>query len=566
MDERPLAYSYIRLSTEPQTRGHGRQRQLEQSAAYAEKHGLRLADDGEPFEDVMSAFRGAHLRQGKFGRFVERAKSGHIRAGSYLLVESLDRISREELRKSLRVFLDILDAGINLVTLQDEQVYTANDSTLDQFVRFAAHSSRGHNESFTKSNRLLKSWANKRANIHEKKLTALCPGWLRLCPDGKNYEVIEERAAVIKSIFEDTAKGVGTHALVRKLNSAKTPTFGRSNWWHRSYILKILKNRAVLGEFQPCRMVDGKKRKAVGEPIQAYFPHIIQEDLFRRAEHSRANRRKSGRGRKGDYFTNLFSGVASCWYCRSRMIIENKGPSPKGGRYLVCSAAREGEGCIRAGWRYEHFELSFLSFIEQLDLPNVLGESDPEMKQLQETLRTLQAHEFSIKRDMDIAWEAREERQSRFLGEKISELERQYEAVQERLKQTKVAIESLESARLTFDEGRNQLKLLTARLRDQTRKREDLYEDRSLVADRIKAIADDIEIASEGGSPLVEGRVRYVNPKRANSQRHGVFITDRFFLVTFKDHSTLGVHPDKDDPYNIEGYQFFETSQPRSVT
>jgi hypothetical protein len=161
------------------------------------------------------------------------------------------------------------------------------------------------------------------------------------------------------------------------------------------------------------------------------------------------------------------------------MTIENKGPSPKGGRYLVCSAGKKGLDCIGAGWRYDHFELSFLNFVEKLNLPNVLGESDPEMKQLQETLQALEAQQFILKQDMELAWEARQQSGSRYLAEKLSELEQRYEALQERVCQTKAAIESRESARLSFSHGRAQIKPLIARVRDQTRKREDLYEDRS---------------------------------------------------------------------------------------
>ena len=90
-----------------------------------------------------------------------------------------------------------------MVTLQDKRIYRADKMTAEDFLLLVSYFSRGHNESFTKSDRLLKSWANKRANIHEK-LTALCPAWLKLSADGKDYEVIKERARIIHRIFEDS--------------------------------------------------------------------------------------------------------------------------------------------------------------------------------------------------------------------------------------------------------------------------------------------------------------------------------------------------------------------------
>ncbi len=271
MDQRPLAYSYIRLSTSPQTRGHGRQRQLEESRAYAEENGLHLVEDGEPLEDVISAFRGANIKQGALGRFLERAKKELIPKGSYLLVESLDRISREEVQKSFRVLLDILDAGINVATVQDKHVYKPN-GPFEDYILLLTYLNRGHNKSSTTSFRLSKNWKAKRANARERPLTAICPAWLRLSGDRSHYEVDENRAAVIEKIFEYTVKGIGTHALEKILNDPTKPTkpFGGSEWWNRSYLLKILDNRAVLGEFQPCKMLNGEKSQ-MANPYRNIF-------------------------------------------------------------------------------------------------------------------------------------------------------------------------------------------------------------------------------------------------------------------------------------------------------
>jgi DNA invertase Pin-like site-specific DNA recombinase len=40
-----------------------------------------------------------------------------------LLVESLDRLSRQEVRKSLTLLLQIIDSGIVLVTLADGRIF-----------------------------------------------------------------------------------------------------------------------------------------------------------------------------------------------------------------------------------------------------------------------------------------------------------------------------------------------------------------------------------------------------------------------------------------------------------
>lgn len=247
------------------------------------------------------------------------------------------------------------------------------------------------------------------------------------------------------------------------------------------------------------------------------------------------------------------------------MTIENKGPSPKGGRYLVCSAAKRGLECVSGGWRYDHFEKSFLRFVEQVDLQNLLGELDPEKMDLEETLRALEGRQVVLHKDVETAWQMRQQGESKYLAERIYELEGQLGAVEENIMGTKAAIKNHETARRAFNQSKDEIKLLIQRLQDRTAKREELYKQRSQVADQIKAIAEEVEVATRGAGPLMLGEVEYMNPKHAKSARRGMFTEQRFFLVTFKDHSTLGVIP-PDDPFNVEHYQVFETSEPFSVT
>src|SRR6266404_9298254 len=102
---RAKAYSYVRMSTDLQLKGDSLRRQLEASAAYAVTHDLELVDESR-LEDIgVSAFKGANVAEGALGRFLAAVESGKVPNGSYLLVESLDRISRQEIKASLALFL-----------------------------------------------------------------------------------------------------------------------------------------------------------------------------------------------------------------------------------------------------------------------------------------------------------------------------------------------------------------------------------------------------------------------------------------------------------------------------
>ncbi|MBK5654604.1 MAG: recombinase family protein [Rhizobium sp.] len=369
------AYSYLRLSTGPQLKGDGKRRQLKASRAYAEANGLELAEDAQ-YEDLgVSAFKGANVRDGKLGLFLEAVRSGAVAPGSYLLVESLDRLTRQELAKAQSLFLSIIQGGINVVTLADGRLYPAGTNDLGDLIYSLVVMARAHEESQIKSQRIGAAWKNKRARAASQvPMTKWCPAWLKLAEDRTCYESIPERVEIVRGIFADAASGMGVYSITTSLNQRGVPTFDSPNGWHTSYVTKILCNRAVLGEFQPHRREDGK-RVPDGEPSRSYYPAIVDEGLFYRAQLAKSERRISGKGRKGAAFTNLFSGLAACAYCGSSMKLENKGSGRKGGTYLICHGALRKLGCPGIRWRYQDFETSFLAFVEEVDLDGLTNEA-----------------------------------------------------------------------------------------------------------------------------------------------------------------------------------------------
>jgi DNA invertase Pin-like site-specific DNA recombinase len=400
---KPIAYSYLRMSTDEQLKGDSRRRQLEASRAYAEQNGLDLADDAQ-LEDIgISAFKGANAKYGALGRFLDAVKSGTVPHGSYLLVESLDRLSREEILPAHSLFLSIVQAGINLVTLTDMRVYQAKTTNLVDMITSLVVMERAHEESKTKSMRVGAAWKQKRAKAAEGvPMTARCPAWLRLSSGQRSYELIPERVEIVRRIFADTADGLGMFSVARRLNEAGIPAFKGQNGWHRSYIAKTLANRAVLGEFRPHALIDGR-RVPQGDPIAGYYPAIVPEELFFRARDSKSQRKNDGRGRKGLGYTNLFSGLAKCAYCKSKMVFENKGPGTRGGTYLICSNAQRARGCEATRWRYPDFEASFLAFVEELDLQSIIsaGEDAEKRKRLEDDLSALRGELSSVNELME---------------------------------------------------------------------------------------------------------------------------------------------------------------------
>ncbi|TAY81974.1 recombinase family protein [Rhizobium ruizarguesonis] len=374
---KPKAYSYIRMSTDIQLRGDSLRRQTEASRKYADEHGLELIEDFK-LEDIgVSAFHGRNANQGALGRFLTLCEEGSIKPGSYLIVESLDRISRQNPRSATTLFLQILEAGIDIVTLTDRHVYRADNADFMDIIVSVLIMSRAHEESRTKSLRVGAAWENKRQNIPIKKLTRVAPVWLTLSEDRTYFELVPERVAVVRSMFDEADLGKGSLQISRRLNSEGVPTFAPSKGWYESYVSKVLTSRAVIGEFQPHRYIDGK-RVPHGDPIQDYFPAVVAREQFERIQIGRAVRRVRGAGRKGINNVNLFQGVAQCGYCDGRMMVVNKGQGPKGGVYFRCDRARRGADCNASSWPLEHFEAAFLWFVDELDIRAIAEGADAE--------------------------------------------------------------------------------------------------------------------------------------------------------------------------------------------
>ncbi|AMP02124.1 recombinase family protein [Collimonas arenae] len=398
----PKAYSYIRFSTPEQQTGDSFRRQYELSLAYAELHGLIL-DERLTYRDLgVSAFDKSNVRDGQLGAFLKAIESGAVPIGSYLLVESLDRISRAKITDALEIFMAIINRGVTLVTLADGMEYS-KDKINKQFTDIIisiAIMSRAHEESLMKSKRIKEAWRSKRANLDTKKLTSLAPGWLEISEDRSRYIPVPHKVQLVQDIFDWTRNGMGTASVAKRLNQQNVPTFGAraKNMWHTSYIKKILSNRSVLGEFQPHVMLDGK-RVPEGEPILDYFPRIISDEIFLLATSSQQSRRVGGAGRKGVGLSNLFSGLLRCGYCQGSMVYVNKGHVGPRGKLLVCSNAKGGKDCHYVPWEYTFFEKSMLTYCTGLDVEHFLQLDDAaasEITSLAERIALLKASVESI--------------------------------------------------------------------------------------------------------------------------------------------------------------------------
>jgi DNA invertase Pin-like site-specific DNA recombinase len=367
---RRKAYSYLRFSTPEQSKGDSFRRQTTMALEYARRHNLELDETLTFHDEGISGFRGKNSEAGQLAAFLEAVRVGLVPPGAVLLVEQLDRLSRQVPRRAVKVLEEIVDQGVSVVTLADGQEYTAERLDNDQMalIMVVLTSQRAHEESATKSRRLSQAWQSKRTDMLSRPLTGIMPAWLRLDRDTGQIETVAERAELVQRMFQLTLAGVGQHAIAETFNTERRPVWGRGKHWHRSYVSKILHNPAVVGIAVP-HVVDhssGRKVRRPLEPVHGYFPVVVSEETFNAVQ---ALRPAAGRPPKAPELANVLGNLAACPKCGASMTRVQKGKKSRPA--LVCTAAKSGAGCEYKSVRYEALEGRLLRV-----LPGILRERE----------------------------------------------------------------------------------------------------------------------------------------------------------------------------------------------
>lgn len=365
--DRPKAYSYVRFSSPEQAKGNSLDRQTKQAREYAEKNRLDLADT--TYRDLgVSAFQGQNANKGALWLFRRAVEDGEIPAGSYLLIENFDRLSRMEPWDALPIFQDIINNGITIVTLQDRQEWSRDSIRENPYRLFAAISImiRANEESATKSRRVRAANDHKRllAASELKPFTSRRPGWLSWNSTTKQFLAIPDRAKVVQEIFTLADQGRNYHTIAQMLNERGEPTWGRSEYWRGSYVRKVLSTSAVIGTFTPnvsTKAPSGRTLRQPQQPIENYFPAVVDRDLFERV--TARLKATAARGRNASTAPrSIFAGLMKCGHCGATVTRMTKGEHI----YLVCTKATVKAGCRYQTVRYPEVEARFCDVVEWL--------------------------------------------------------------------------------------------------------------------------------------------------------------------------------------------------------
>jgi DNA invertase Pin-like site-specific DNA recombinase len=440
-----VAYSYIRFSTRDQAKGDSLRRQTEAASTWCEHHNV-LLDTSTTFRDLgKSAYLGEHRKNPDryaLAAFLKLAEGGHVPHGSYLIVENLDRLTREHVRAAVTLFLSILELGVNIVTTTPERLFRHDSQDMTDVIIAVVELSRGHGESKRKSDLLGSAWREKKKCAREGKpqpirkddrvngmslLTHRLPAWVE--ERGGRLRLIPAAADTVRKMFRLAASGYGIPNIIKKLVRDGDEPLGRTGRWSRHYVWTILRGRRALGEYQP----RDRDEKPQGDPIPTYYPAVVSEDQWKQAQRGIEQRRRHA-GRVSEDQVNIFSGLLKHSrdgdsYVMATRLARTPGKETRKVSLLVNNKGVNGNLVRQYSLPYGVFEAALLTCLREIDPHEILNGDH-----LPEKTTTLAGELVEIESELaDAAAFMEVNGFSPTIGKRIADLETRKRKVAERL-------------------------------------------------------------------------------------------------------------------------------------
>ncbi|MGL5490906.1 MAG: recombinase family protein [Shewanella sp.] len=261
-----IAYSYIRFSTAAQREGDSVNRQIAASRDWCKQHGIELSD--KTYEDLgVSAYR--DKKRVDLAEMLRAVELGTIKAGDYIILENLDRLSRQGIDKTQEIIKSILKREVKIVSLQDGlELDGSSVNDLVSVIRIAMSADLAHKESLKKSERV--SAAKRAQREHAKQGKAInkrLPYWLRR--DGDTYQ-FNDGADAVKLMIQLRTDGLGFHKIAMSLNTSEfKPRWAKH--WSDTTIRNILSSPALYGRYQ----------FRDGDGVDDYYPPLVSYAEFK---------------------------------------------------------------------------------------------------------------------------------------------------------------------------------------------------------------------------------------------------------------------------------------------
>ncbi|MEZ8058147.1 recombinase family protein [Vibrio splendidus] len=367
-------YSYKRFSSIEQKQGSSLDRQTEYANEVAKKYNLKLNEELDMTDEALSAFHAEHVTRGLLGAFIKAVQDGAVVEGSILIVESLDRLSRQQPLQAQMQFNELLEKDITIITATDSQIYNKESLSRDPYKLFSSLSVmlRAHEESLTKQKRAISSIKSKIKNFRshgERNIPGSVPFWIDKTEKGF---VLNHHKPTVELIVKLYLKQNGLNSISRELASKNIPTpTGKQKNWGITTIRKVLDNKALYGvRVVSLKYLQGSKNIIETEELESYYPAVISEEdyvVIQQRKKKKANSRE-GYG-KTTYLLSSYGKnkaiCASCGYALGSQLqkqVNRKNEYTQSVLRLHCKKNKESLNCV-ASIRAGRLESAFLDSI-----------------------------------------------------------------------------------------------------------------------------------------------------------------------------------------------------------
>jgi DNA invertase Pin-like site-specific DNA recombinase len=383
------AYSYTRFSSAGQKGNNSTDRQIEEGREW---YAAQIAPLGIPLDEsftdtARSAFKGEHVgKKGDLGRFLAAIQSGAVSKGSILIVENMDRLSRQGNKIGRKLLERIVDEGVDVHVVSIPKKLTMGWEDRPSDYQEVDHElQRAFKESQRKSV-IIK--AGLKAKKHTDDWAGNLPFWLQKVDEhgkrmkgSEGYTIVEipEMAELVREIFRLATQGLGSKRIMQDLDSR-----GIKCDIALGTVGELLRNRAVLGEHQPLQYLDGGRPVPDGDPVLK-FPRIVEQTQFEMVAARLKGKKKlcaDGKLRpatgshSSHQANNLFEGLLHDVTEMPERTLQFQNKGGANNPYLI-SAWEPARKTNRV--RYDLFEKTFLDYLkEQVDWKAVAGEKETE--------------------------------------------------------------------------------------------------------------------------------------------------------------------------------------------
>src|SRR5260221_2039179 len=227
---------YIRWSSEPQEDGNSSTRQTEKINRAAERFNVPLykifTDSG------VSAFKGKNL-------LAEWSKlQSSLVKGDLVAVENTDRITRKGVHTLLNELGDVINRGAEVYLCDSDKIL--NSENYDTELITLVQGTIARQEDVKKSGSIQRAKSDATELLRQGKFvkSGSLPFWIK---NGvEKFEVVEDRALLVRRMFDLYSKGYGLCSIAGLLNKENIPSPSGKKWGAPG-VNRILRYKSVLG-------------------------------------------------------------------------------------------------------------------------------------------------------------------------------------------------------------------------------------------------------------------------------------------------------------------------------